>query len=279
MSSTDKLIDELARTGRTFSDSVGALNRTLNATMSELADLRHRQASDMEDLTSQVRSLVGLLNQSLAVLTKPVPQAAEAARPDEKVMKLLEGIGDKLDTLSEIASLGPIGYPLWAANWTWQLADLSKKITIPGPIAANGTITVITDVELHGTQGFLHSLDLASSSGGLEIESKQWDPQKNELVIAGSLSDFRSAGFNKFMPASAGDPIVMDNATDGGPTPPEWTSRISPSFNIPFNVPFSWKLINPTTAAITIYSHHIYFILIVNEPVKTPKQYTFPKRR
>lgn len=277
MSSTDKLIEELARTGRSFSDSVGQLNRQLNQTMSELADLKHRQAVDMEDLTNQVRSIADSLNQSLSVLTKPVPQAP-APRPDDKVMKLLEGIGDKLETLAEIASLGPIGFPLWAANWTWQLADLSKKMELPGSIAANSTITVITDKDLYGDQGFLHSLDLATSSGDLKIESKSFDPRGNQLVIAGALSDFRAAGFNKFMPASAGDPIVMSNAADGGPSPPEWVARISPSFNIPFNVPFSWKLINPG-AAITIYSHHIYFILVINEPVKTPSQVRFAKGR
>lgn len=169
--------------------------------------------------------------------------------------KLLKEISRKLDYTS-------FGFPLLSDKWLWQ------QFTLPlFTVKANGTVTILTEKDLYAKQGFLHSLDLAASSGDLVVELKARDPTGNLLLITGSLQNFWLAGFNPRQSASAGDPIVVNTAVDepvGFPAVPEWKTRISPSFNVPFNVPFSWKLINPDPTAITVYSHDLYFLLLKN---------------
>ena len=178
--------------------------------------------------------------------------------------RLLAFLGFHTLHLAQMMSINGMALP-GSRWWTWFTKTL-PLFTIP----SGATVPLIDSKELPTEAGYFHSLNLSTSSGGITYTTEYTSPNGETQKISDTLANFRAAGFNKYAPASAGDPIVLKNADDTSPAigpPPEWAARVSPSFNIPFHLPFRNELTNGGTSTATIYGFNIYFLMLKNEAI------------
>lgn len=178
----------------------------------------------------------------------------------ERLLKALEDLKNETARLADAVELSGIGFPK-SKKWGWMQFDLGDKGTLPRTLAAKSYYTFITEKDLPSKYGYLHSLDISCDDEDLYVELQYNDARNNKQEIAGTLADFRSLGFNE-MAVMPGDPVVIDRA-GLFPVIPQFIARIGPSFNLPFNTPFKWTLKNNTATDILIYSHQIYFIMVL----------------
>ena len=143
-------------------------------------------------------------------------------------------------------------------NWGWRQISIQDKVgNLPFTLKSGQDILIASEGDLLSDHGYLHSLDLAANSGNLFVELVLHDKVGGTISFGGTLSDFRLAGFDENM-VMAGDPVVRSTGAV-----PEWVARVGPSFYLPFSAPFAWRLKNKTQTDIVIYSHDIYFIMIL----------------
>ena len=175
----------------------------------------------------------------------------------------LKVLNKRLKFLATMQSVNSFAFPV-SGYWTW----FQKSGTQVYTINAGQTLSLVQTSDLPSAYGWLHSLNLSASSGDLILSLISSSRGGGQTRLRGSLQDFWLAGFNPRMPASAGDPVVVKTSTDepaGFPAVPEWKARVSPSFNVPFNTPFTFNAINNTSAAITLYNYDVYFVMLTKD--------------
>jgi len=184
-------------------------------------------------------------------------------------------IGRKLDRQNELLKLNNTlalisGHGLPRSKY-WQWFQFNSAA--PGQALTTtlkkggGSVDLVTQDKLPSNYGWLHSFDFLCDSGLISL-TLTYSSGGQQFKEGGKLQDFWAADFNPRVPASAGDPIVVNQAVDdpGAAALTNWSVRTSPSFNVPFNTPFMFTATNTdATADHNILAYDIFFIMIRKE--------------
>lgn len=175
---------------------------------------------------------------------------------------------EMLKLYNTIALMNGHGLPL-SKYWEWfqKSSTASTSSTLTTKVAKNGgSVDLVTDKELPSDYGYLHSFDIQVDSG-LFSGVVTYASGEKIFTVGGLFQNFWAADFSPRVPASAGDPIIVNQAIDepAGSTLVNWTARVSPSFNVPFNTPFKYTLTNTDTADHNILGYDFYFYMLKRE--------------
>ena len=175
----------------------------------------------------------------------------------DNILKELKKQNEQLEDLKQLQMLNERAMPM-SSWWVWRQFKRTEILTLkPGDKTAD---PIVDDDKLVTQYGFLHSLDIQASSGDLKF-NLDYHSLGRKFNISGTLSEFELADFSDLIPLP-GDPVVIDRSSRGRTVPPQWTARVGPSFNIPFNTPFRFSLTNPSDNDIVIFSWDIFFIML-----------------
>ena len=160
----------------------------------------------------------------------------------------------------------------------WQ----AYTLTSPIPLAPGATLNIIGTAGTNSargqaplfSQGWLHSMSAAASSGLLTVNLTFYSRSGRQFVITGSLTQFWSGGYMYESPFGTG--LEIQNNTVSGSVvtpPPEWTARLVGGRDFPFYAPLSLSVSNPSPSTpIVIYGYAIELLLIdeavLTEPTK-----------
>ena len=173
------------------------------------------------------------------------------------ILSELKKLNEQLEDLKQLHMITERAMPM-SSWWVWRQFKRTEILTLkPGGKEATD---IINDDKLVTQYGFLHSLDIQTSSGNLKI-NLDYSSLGRKFNISGTFAEFELADFSDLIPLP-GDPVVIDRASRSRTVPPEWTARIGPSFDIPFNTPFKFSLTNPSSNDITIYAWDFFFIML-----------------
>jgi hypothetical protein len=195
---------------------------------------------------------------------------------NDDILKELRQMNARMKFMATIQMLQAHELP-GSPYWEW----FQKSSATPQIIPAQQGVTLIDDSGLPSHYGYLHSLDIQCSSGffmeKLTYYSGGSHGSGHQQFLQGHPIDFWLAEFSPRAPISAGDPIVVfrlidDAAGTAISAQPEWTARVSPSWNVPFSTPFKFELINDQSypggtpgAAATIYGYDLYFWMLTEK--------------